>query len=404
MPLLMVIAEIVALATDRSVAPHHALNPLNHQPVFTVTAVAVAAMTTRRAEVKQVLVIGLMLEACRLAFLGRHGIGLAGTIWSTGLGFWYATLAVSGLEFLRGRGATRWRALDDVAIKFALPISIPMMGFALWMTTVFLTDVYDAYYYAFDGLLPIPMARILAEVFTAHPWVSSTMLVAYHGLIAVMGLYIVLQRGPDGRLSGYLLSRWLIAGCLGYAFYYLMPGIGPRAALAFMWPTRMPDPNSIPLAVITNFSDAPRNLMPSLHMTWALLIAMAAARIGLAARIGAWAFLAATVASTLGLGEHYLVDLVVAVPFTVAVHGLASFAGAGEKCRARVLATIGGLAMTAAWLLAIRYGIDSLRGMPWLASAMVLATVAASVGLLFLPRLVRPAFRAAPALPRMRTA
>ena len=272
------------------------------------------------------------------------------------------------------------------------------------MTTVSLTDVYDAYYYAFDGLLPVPMARILAEVFAGTPWLSSTMCVAYHSLIAVMGLYIMLQRGPDGRLSGYLLSRWLIAGCLGYAFYYLMPGIGPRAALGAMWPSRMPDPNTIPLAAIANFSDAPRNLMPSLHMTWALLIAMAAARIGLAARIGAWVFVAATVASTLGLGEHYLVDLVVAVPFTVAVHGLASFTGAGEKWRARAVAAAGGLAMTAGWLLAIRYGTEFLRGMPWLAPAMVLATVAASVGLLFLPRLVHPDFRAAPALPRMRTA
>lgn len=404
MPLLMVIAEVVALATDRSVAPHHALNPLNYQPVFVATAFVVTLMTTRPAEVKPVLIVGLLFEALRLAFLGRHGIGLADTIWSSGLGFWYAALAVGGLQVLRSRGAARWQALDDVAIKFALPISIPMMGFALWMTTVSLTEVYDAYYYAFDGLLPVPMARILAEIFAGTPWLSSTMLVAYHGLIAVMGLYIVLQRTPDGRLSGYLLSRWLIAASLGYAFYYLMPGIGPRAALGFMWPTRMPDPNTIPLAAIANFSDAPRNLMPSLHMTWALLIAMAAARIGLAARIGAWVFVAATFASTLGLGEHYLVDLIVAVPFTVAVHGLASFTGAGEKWRARALAAAGGLAMTAAWLLAIRYGTDFLRGMPWLASAMVLATVAASVGLLFLPRLVRPVFRAAAALPRMRTA
>ena len=60
--------------------------------------------------------------------------------------------------------------------------------------------------------------------------------------------------------------------------------------------------------------------------------------------------------------------------------------------------------MTAGWLLAIRYGTEFLRGMPWLAPAMVLATVAASVGLLFLPRLVHPDFRAVPALPRMRTA
>jgi hypothetical protein len=404
MPLLMVIAEIVALATDRSVAPHHALNPLNYQPVFVATAVVVTLMTTRRAEVKPVLIVGLLLEALRLAFLGRHGIGLADTIWSSGLGFWYAALAVGGLQVLRSRGAARWQALDDLAIKLALPISLPLMGFFLWLTKVSLPAIFDVYYYAFDGLLPVPVARMMAEAATGTPWLRMTLFVAYHSLMAVVGLYIVMQRTPDGHLCGHLLSRWLLAACLGYIFYFLMPGTGPKFALGPLWPSHMPDPNAIPLALITDFVDAPRNVMPSLHTTWALLIVLAAARMGLAARVGAWAFLAATLASTLGLGEHYLVDLIVAVPFTVAVHGLASFTGAGEKRRARALAAAGGLAMTAGWLLAIRYGIDFMRGMPWLASAMVLVTVAASVGLLFLPRLVRPAFRAAPALPRMRTA
>ena len=60
--------------------------------------------------------------------------------------------------------------------------------------------------------------------------------------------------------------------------------------------------------------------------------------------------------------------------------------------------------MTAGWLLAIRYGIDFLRGIPWLVPPMAMATVTASVGLLFLPRLIRPVFHAAPALPFMRTA
>ena len=40
MLLLFVIAEVMALATARSVAPHHTLNPLIYRPVFVATAVA----------------------------------------------------------------------------------------------------------------------------------------------------------------------------------------------------------------------------------------------------------------------------------------------------------------------------------------------------------------------------
>jgi membrane-associated phospholipid phosphatase len=57
--------------------------------------------------------------------------------------------------------------------------------------------------------------------------------------------------------------------------------------------------------------------MPSMHLTWALLIAINARSLRL--RIGLWIYAAAMVVATLALREHYLIDLIAAVPYTLGV-------------------------------------------------------------------------------------
>jgi hypothetical protein len=61
------------------------------------------------------------------------------------------------------------------------------------------------------------------------------------------------------------------------------------------------------------------NAMPSFHMAWALLIFWYGLKCAWPVRIGGTVFAAFTVLATLGLGEHYLIDLVVAAPLTAAI-------------------------------------------------------------------------------------
>lgn len=93
-------------------------------------------------------------------------------------------------------------------------------------------------------------------------------------------------------------------------------------------------------------------------------------------------FLAATLTATLALGEHYLVDLIVAVPFMMVVEGVAANPFAADRRRASLQAIGGGLAMIAVWLLAIRFGTTLLRGIPLVPWLMFSGTVGASVLLL----------------------
>jgi PAP2 superfamily len=61
---------------------------------------------------------------------------------------------------------------------------------------------------------------------------------------------------------------------------------------------------------------AMRNCIPSLHLAWALLLYWFSPKF---LRVPTALFVLITCATTLMTGEHYAIDLVVAVPFTVAV-------------------------------------------------------------------------------------
>lgn len=364
-------------------APHHFLNPLNTHPDFTVATIAGTLIVLRRTDLLAAMALGLLFEAARVGFLAWHHVSLAGTLPSTGVGVWGAFLVLALLRALRERGAARQAALDRAAMAFVLPATIPLLVFFLWLTTIALPATGDLYLYAFDGLLPVPLAQLIATGFVRSPAVGQFFWMVYHALIGVLGIYILLERKPDGQPGGHLLSRWLLAGCLGYMLYFLLPGTGPRYAFADLFPLALPAPGEVNPAALLVPAGFARNAIPSLHATWAFLIVLAARNMSLPARAAALAFMIATLVATLGLGEHYLIDLVVALPFTVAIEGLASFSQAGTCNRWSAAAALSGAGMTLGWLLALRYGIDVFRAVPSSAGVLVLATIAASVGLLW---------------------
>ena len=96
-----------------------------------------------------------------------------------------------------------------------------------------------------------------------------------------------------------------------------------------------------------------------------------------------------TVLATLSTGEHYLVDLVVALPLVVAVQALCTRVVGWDE-RARRDAVLWGLGLTLLWIEALRFGLRAFVGIPGLSWVAVLATIAASVAL------YRPLARANP--------
>src|SRR5438552_15151669 len=96
------------------------------------------------------------------------------------------------------------------------------------------------------------------------------------------------------------------------------------------------------------------NAMPSLHMAWVLLVWWYSRGLSWWERGVAFAFLVFTVLATLGTGEHFLVDLVVAFPFAVLVEADCSFS-LSWKDRRRLAAVLAGRLGALIWLVALRY-------------------------------------------------
>jgi hypothetical protein len=153
------------------------------------------------------------------------------------------------------------------------------------------------------------------------------------------------------EILALLLS--LMAACV--VLYVIYPAVGPKHAFGELYPQNPPRVAQIALQPVA-VPDVPRNCMPSLHLAGTLAIFWNAYLWPRWGRLLAGVFLWATAFATLALGEHYLVDLVVAVPFTLIFQ--AAWTGSVPLTHSvRRKALVAGMTLTLAWLVLLRYGL-----------------------------------------------
>src|SRR5262249_54453659 len=140
-------------------------------------------------------------------------------------------------------------------------------------------------------------------------------------------------------------------------------------------PPDYPDAATVPLTSVCARGE-PRNCMPSLHTSWALLLYWQSAWHRPWVRRAAAGFLALTLLATIGFGYHYLWDLVVAVPFSRAGRAACARALPLRRPGRRRALGLGG-ALCAALLVLLRLGPGPLLLGPVLAWALAAAAVTA---------------------------
>lgn len=169
---------------------------------------------------------------------------------------------------------------------------------------------YDEYVFCFDRLFGSP-SFVIGRWFEEYSWFRNISLSAYVLIPAVCLGVVAAQFFWQPFQDAICSVRTIFLSCLlAYPIYVVFPVAGPRYAF----------PN-FPAAVPANFaphllyqSSIP-NGVPSVHMALALLVFWFC-RPWTVGRIFGGIFLALIVASTLGSGEHYLLDLIVAIPYT----------------------------------------------------------------------------------------
>jgi hypothetical protein len=171
----------------------------------------------------------------------------------------------------------------DLVIAAASPALVLFTGFSGWIVTMTPVTL-DSQLAALDH----GIARLVRTWTTQHLQVYWLLCVVYNSLPFAAMLCASFLRGKDRWRLGYAI---ILGGLLVTPLYLLFPAVGPA---------HIGDPN------------APRNCMPSMHLTWALLL-WVNSKSWMKWLTGIYAAL--TAIATLATGEHYTLDLLMALPF-----------------------------------------------------------------------------------------
>ena len=172
---------------------------------------------------------------------------------------------------------------------------------------------YDLYGYRFDSFFGQPSFH-LGQLVWAHSW-SKILVSTSYGLLptavlATFAAYLWLR--PQHEIRS-LVKAFVLNLFIAVIFYVLIPVCGP----AFAFP-HFPE---LPQGTITLHAmaiDAAPNGIPSVHMSTAILVAWFLRRWRWGLIVGGL-FSALTVIATLGSGQHYLLDLFCAVPYSIGI-------------------------------------------------------------------------------------
>ena len=321
-------------------------------------------------------VVSVLALTCALATLDyavlQFRLSISGLISLLGL----SSLMVLGLRMIWTRKQRRilhyafWPAL-------LMALSAGATSWTLDRTTLWHPKTLDLYLYSFDCSLGIQISFFVGIWFVRWIWLARLTEWIYGGVALPLGLVYAMQLKHQQRARTSIIA-FLVAGPVGALFYNFIPATGPIHVF--------PNFPSIPIstALVARLAlepiavSGPRNAIPSLHTAWVLLAFWNSRHAPFWARAIAFLFLAFTVFATLGMGEHYFVDLVVAFPFALMIQAIASIRWSGFQPQWR-LPFISGLVGTLAWLALLRFATRLMWVSPALPWTLIGATIAASL-------------------------
>jgi hypothetical protein len=250
---------------------------------------------------------------------------------------------------------------------------------------------FDLYLYSFDCSLRLQFSFLIGQIFSRYVWFRFAGLLFYIALPIPLALVYAAQLRRKHKSAFPVMLAFLVTGPLGVLFYNIVPATGPVHVFGpdFPWHPLLTS-QAIHLVLETIPVKGARNAIPSLHMAWVLLIWWNSKGLARWIRGIALAFVVFTVLATLGTGEHYFVDLVVAFPFALMVQSLCLYP-LPFKFGPRRAAFLFGTFASLAWMALVSFAIPFFWVSPVIPWLMVVATI--SVSTLLMHRLQNAEFR-----------
>jgi hypothetical protein len=189
----------------------------------------------------------------------------------------------------------------DLCIAVGLAIFAAAMAVPMDILTTLTPHPIDLSLYRIDlrlGMDPLPLAR---AILTIPPLRAFLAFIYLH-----LPIFLALAYGCEGNPQ--LIRAAVVAPVIAFLFYFAVPAVGPVHIFSNY-------PQNPPILMGNLYS--PRNCFPSMHLGWALLMALNARKRWL--QFTTWTFAVAMAVATVGLGEHYWIDLIASVPFCLGV-------------------------------------------------------------------------------------
>lgn len=312
--------------------------------------------------------------------------------------FWHLTEKPRFLEYWSALGIGTWIVLGiriawsnsaDVSNELIRNVLIPsaLMLALLYASQNFVNTMgmlhpktLDLYAFSFDGSLGFQPSFLVGRLFARYWWFRWIGAGVYYSILFVMCVAFA-ARLRHGTNRMFMLEIFFVAAFLGYIAYNIFPVAGPGYAFGSAFPNfELPFSQARRLLVepIPLYWGVERNGMPSLHMTWALQIWWNMREVSKLAYRSAFVYAMITFLGTMGVAEHYMVDLIVAFPFALMVQAICTRSlpwrsGPRQYCFA------GGLAGVTVWLILLRFANPFFWISPLIPWTLVILSVAASL-------------------------
>ncbi|MGA1986073.1 MAG: phosphatase PAP2 family protein [Candidatus Sulfotelmatobacter sp.] len=306
------------------------------------------------------------------------------------------SLGLASLLFLCCKAVWEPRQARSQTFRILLPscvMTFMIFGsvYSLNMASYLHAKTFDLYTFVFDGSLGFQPSFASGRALAANSWLIPLVRLTYEGIVLAMAAFYAAFMARREKPIWELIELLFAAAMVGYLFFSVFPVCGPR----YGFPASFPGANfaysrlaGLQLQRIPVDWLIPRNGVPSLHFTWALLIWWNTRTLPRWGRAAATAFVLATAFDTMATGEHYLFDLIAALPFALCMQA-SMVRTVAFRNRERWLPVLCGGAMFLGWLMLCRFGLPLLLQSQFLPWSLALASSVVSIVWAFrLPALI----------------